>query len=65
MMSTLEKAIEKLRSLPKRDQNRFATMLLDEETWNETFGRSASKLDKLGTSVLADIQAGKFTRMRS
>jgi hypothetical protein len=59
-MSTLEKAIEKLRSLPKRDQNRFATMLLDEETWNETFGRSASKLDKLGEKVLTDIQAGRF-----
>jgi hypothetical protein len=62
-MITIEEAIDKLRRLPKRDQNRFASMVLDEEVWNEAFGRSAGKLDKLGETVLADIQAGKFKRM--
>lgn len=62
-MITIEEAIDKLRRLPKRDQNRFASMVLDEEVWNESFGRSTGKLDKLGETVLADIQAGKFKRM--
>lgn len=63
-MIRIEQAIEKLRRLPKRDQDRFASMVLDEEVWNETFGRSEQDIDRLGESVLADIIAGKFKRMK-
>jgi hypothetical protein len=63
-MITLEQAIEKLRRLPKLDQDRFASMVLDEEVWNEAFGKSTQSIDRLGESVLADIMAGKFKRMK-
>lgn len=62
-MTRIEQAIEKLKHLPKKDQNHFATMVLDEAIWQETFERTANKLDKLGTLVLEEIKNGKFKRM--
>lgn len=62
-MTRLERAIEKLKQLSKKEQNLFASMVLNEAVWQETFERSSDKLDKLGKSVLAEIQAGKFKRM--
>jgi hypothetical protein len=62
-MANIEAAIEKLRHLPKRDQNHFAALVLDEEAWNRSFTRSASKLDQLGPGLLADIEAGWFKPM--
>ncbi|MCG3167789.1 MAG: hypothetical protein POELPBGB_03584 [Bacteroidia bacterium] len=62
-MTRIEKAIEKLKHLPKKDQNRFAEMVLDEVIWQETFRKTANKLDELGKSILEEIQKGKFKRM--
>ena len=62
-MSILEKAIIQLRLLPKKEQNRFAAMVLDEALWQEAFDRTQTKLDKLGKSVLEEIKAGKFKSM--
>ena len=62
-MSILEKAIIRLRLLPKKEQNRFAAMVLDEVVWQEAFERTQTKLDKLGKSVLGEIRAGKFKSM--
>ena len=62
-MTRLERAIEKLKQLSKKEQNLFASMVLNEAVWQETFERSGDKLDKLGKSVLAEIQEGKFKRM--
>ncbi|MEO8149422.1 MAG: hypothetical protein ABI723_17385 [Bacteroidia bacterium] len=62
-MTRIELAFEKLKRLPKKDQNRFADMVLDETMWQETFERSRSKLDKLGKTVLDEIMKGKFKPM--
>jgi hypothetical protein len=62
-MTRLERAIEKLKQLSKKEQNLFASMVLNEAVWQETFERSGDKLDKLGKSVLAEIREGKFKRM--
>ena len=62
-MTQLEQAIKKLRLLPKKDQNCFAAMVLDEAVWQETFERTKTKLDKLGKSVLEEIREGKFKNM--
>jgi hypothetical protein len=63
-MSILERAIVQLRLLPKKEQNRFAAMVLDEAVWQEAFERTQIKLDKLGKSVLEDIRSGKFKSMK-
>ena len=62
-MTRLEQAIKKLKFLPKKDQNRFAEMVLDEVVWQQTFERTKNKLDKLGKSVLEEIHQGKFKSM--
>lgn len=62
-MTRLERAIEKLKHLSKKEQNLFASIVLNEAVWQETFERSGDKLDKLGKSVLAEIREGKFKRM--
>ena len=64
-MTRLEKAIIKLRLLPKKEQNRFAAMVLDEAIWQEAFERTATKLDKLGKLVLEEIREGKFKSMNA
>lgn len=62
-MSIIEKAIIQLRLLPKKEQTRFANMVLDEAVWQEAFDRTQTKLDKLGKSVLEEIRKGKFKSM--
>jgi hypothetical protein len=62
-MTRLEKAIAKLKLLPKKEQNRFAALVLDEALWDEAFERTKDKLDKLGKSVLDEIKQGKFKSM--
>jgi hypothetical protein len=62
-MTRLEKAITKLRLLPKKEQNRFAALVLDEALWEEAFERTKDKLDTLGKSVLKEIRQGKFKSM--
>jgi len=63
MTKLLEKAIEKLKELPAKEQDHFAAMVLDDITWQETFDKSADQLDKLGEKVLKDIKAGKFKKI--
>jgi len=62
-MTKIELAFEKLKSLPKKEQNHFADMVLDEVTWQEAFELSRKKIDKLGKSVLEEITNGNFKPM--
>jgi hypothetical protein len=63
MTKLLEKAIDKLKELPEKEQNRFASLVLDDITWQETFENSHDKIDKLGKNILKEIKAGKFKKM--
>ncbi len=62
-MTRLEQAIEKLRHLPKKDQNLLVATVLDEATWNDTFGATTAQIDRLGEQVLARIKAGEFKKV--
>ena len=63
MTRLLEKAIQKLKELPDTEQNRFATMVLDEITWKQLFEQTRDKLDVLGKQVLIEIKKGKFKKL--
>ena len=63
MTKLLEKAIKKLKELPEKEQDRFASIVLDDLVWQETFESSQSKIDRLGKSVLQEIKAGKFKKV--
>lgn len=63
MTKLLEKAIQKLKDLPEKEQNHFASLVLNDINWQETFDNSARELDKLGKEVLNDIKAGKFKKI--
>jgi hypothetical protein len=63
MTKLLEKAIEKLKNLPAKEQNRFASIVLDDIIWQEAFENTADKLDQLGKEVLKEIKAGKFRKI--
>jgi hypothetical protein len=63
MTKQLEKAIEKLRKLPDDEQNRFAEIVLDEISWQGVFEHSQDHLDKVGDSVLKEIQSGGFKKI--
>lgn len=61
MTPLLEEALEKIRALPKEDQDFMATLILDEledeQRWDEAFANSQDKLSKLAEKVRSDIQA--------
>jgi|GEM_PF-3960040 len=62
-MTRLQQAIEKLKKFPKKEQERFATMVLDEAIWQQTFEQSEDKLDALGKLVFEEIRQGEFTKI--
>ncbi|WP_414574612.1 hypothetical protein [Anabaena sp. CCY 9402-a] len=63
MTELLEKAIEKLKTLPLSEQNAIAAMILveleDEHQWDEAFARSPDLLAKLAAEAMAEYHAGK------
>jgi hypothetical protein len=63
MTKLLEKAILKLKELPKKEQDRFAAIVLDDIIWQETFDKSGDKLDQLGKEILKEIKLGKFKKI--
>ncbi len=63
MTKLLEKAIEKVKRLPAKDQNNVARMMLDEVVWDDIFEKSKTKLDLLSKGVKADIKNGKFKKL--
>ncbi len=63
MTRLLEKAIKRLKQLPGKEQNRFASIVLDEVTWQQLFEQSQKQLDKLGEEVLKEIKQGKFKKI--
>jgi hypothetical protein len=63
MTKLLEKAIQKLKELPEKEQDHFAAVVLNDLNWQETFDDSADKLDQLGKGVLKEIKAGKFKKI--
>ena len=63
MTTLLEKAINRLKQLPIKEQNRFATMVLEDAVWQQTFDETRHELDRLGENVLKEIKAGKFKKI--
>lgn len=63
MTELLEKAITKLKNLPKDEQNVMATIILDEleeeSPWDDSFARSPNKLAKLAAEAMKEYHAGK------
>ncbi|MBP0018366.1 MAG: hypothetical protein J7647_12560 [Cyanobacteria bacterium SBLK] len=63
MTDLLERAIARVKTLPDRQQDAIATMILeeleDEGRWDETFARSPDTLAKLAAVAMTEYRAGK------
>lgn len=63
MTELLERAIAKLKTLPAREQDAIAAMILeeleDEIKLDAAFARSHNALAKLAADAMADYKAGK------
>lgn len=63
MTNLFRKAVEKVESLPKDQQDAIAAMILeelaDEERWNETFARTPQVLERLAREAEQDANAGR------
>jgi DNA-directed RNA polymerase specialized sigma54-like protein len=63
MTELLERAIARLKTLPSREQDAIATMILeeleDEGRWDESFTRSPHMLAMLAAEAMAEHRAGK------
>ncbi|MBD2496281.1 hypothetical protein [Nostoc sp. FACHB-280] len=63
MTELLEKAIAKLKTLPPKQQDAIASLILeeleDENIWDQAFEQSQDALAKLAAEAMAEYQAGK------
>ena len=63
MTELLEQAIARLKTLPDREQDAIAAMILeeleDEIRWDEAFKRSKDALAFLAAEAMAEYRAGK------
>lgn len=63
MTELLEIAIAKLKTLPVKEQDAIASMILeeleDEQHWDEAFTRSPDVLALLAAEAMAEYHAGK------
>lgn len=63
MTKLLEKALEKISSLPQEEQDAIAAQILaeleDEVAWTKRFASSSEKLRRLADEALAEHQEGK------
>lgn len=63
MTNLLQKAFELARSLPDKEQDALAALVINEmesdRRWREAFDGSADALDRLADEALAEYRAGK------
>jgi hypothetical protein len=63
MTELLERAINRLKTLPASEQDVIASMILeeleDDLRWDEAFSRSPDTLAKLAASAMAEYYAGE------
>ena len=63
MSALLEQALKEVASLPEKDQERIAALILDEissdRRWEESFRRSEDVLGQLADEALSERRAGK------
>lgn len=63
MTELLERAIARLKTLPTKEQDAIATMIIeeleDDQQWDESFARSPNSLAKLAAGAMVEHRAGK------
>ena len=63
MTELLERAIARLKTLPTREQDAIAAMIMeeleDDQQWDESFARSPDLLAKLAAEAMVEHRAGK------
>ncbi|MDV3000152.1 MAG: hypothetical protein N5P05_001758 [Chroococcopsis gigantea SAG 12.99] len=63
MTELLQRAIARLKTLPSKEQDAIAAMILEEleeeRLWDESFANSPDVLAKLGAEAMAEYRAGK------
>ncbi|WP_068814416.1 hypothetical protein [Phormidesmis priestleyi] len=63
MTELLERAIARLKTLPTKEQDAIATLIMEEleedQQWDESFARSPDLLAKLAAEAMAEHRAGK------
>jgi hypothetical protein len=63
MTRLLEHAITKLKSLPEKEQDEMANLILeeleDDQRWDESFAQTPHILEKLAASAMAEYRAGQ------
>ena len=63
MTELLERAIARLKTLPTKEQDAIATLIMeeleDDQQWDESFARSPDLLAKLAAEAMVEHRAGK------
>ena len=63
MTELLERAIARLKTLPTKEQDAIATLIMEEleedQQWDESFVRSPDLLAKLAAEAMVEHRAGK------
>ncbi|MCY7278033.1 MAG: hypothetical protein LH702_30935 [Phormidesmis sp. CAN_BIN44] len=63
MTELLERAIARLKTLPTKEQDAIATIIMeeleDDQQWDESFVRSPDLLAKLAAEAMVEHRAGK------
>jgi len=63
MTELLERAIARLKTLPTKEQDAIATLIMeeleDDQQWDESFVRSPDLLAKLAAEAMVEHRAGK------
>jgi hypothetical protein len=63
MTKLLERAVERVKSLPEREQDVIATLIFEEleeeASWDQGFARSEDTLSKLAADAMREHRAGK------
>ena len=67
MTQLMEKALDRIRSLPETEQDALAGIILDdledEQRWSASFAASQDQLASLAAKARADVQAGRVREM--
>ena len=59
MTKNLEKAFEHLESLPNKDQNAIAELIMQELKWKKSFSENQHELANLAQEALVEYKKGK------
>ncbi|USR89292.1 hypothetical protein NEA10_10335 [Phormidium yuhuli AB48] len=69
MTELLERVMARLQTLPEREQNAIASIILeeieDEKRWDDSFSRSPDVLAKLAASAMAEYRNGETQELDS